>query len=227
MDIPLTQLPEIPGGWSVESITIDDWQFRLTVPAVPDAFLEDPQVQDANVRDDYMPYWSYLWPASVSMARAILSTAWPSDTKALEIGCGIGLAGLAALAKGMHVVFSDYDETAVQLAVRNAHQNGFSDCDGMVLDWRTPPPMTYRLILGCDVVYEQKHHQPILDLVSSMLAADGQCWIADGGRQLAESFVDRALQQDFKITFRDETGPLSAGKPTLQVGQFRILSLAR
>jgi len=223
----LAPLPEIPGGWATESITIDNWQFRLTLPAVPDAFLEDPQVQDANVEDDYMPYWSYLWPASISMARAILNAEWPTNVTALEIGCGIGLAGIAALAKGMRVVFSDYDATSVQLAVHNARQNGFTNCDGLLLDWRNPPSMSFPVILGCDVVYEQKHHQPILDLTKSMLDEDGRCWIADGGRQLAEAFVKSASQQRFQVEFRDENGPLPGGKPKLKVGQFRILSLTR
>ena len=29
---------------------------------------------EANLRDDYMPYWSYLWPAAQPMARRILES---------------------------------------------------------------------------------------------------------------------------------------------------------
>ena len=60
--------------------------FRITVPARPDALLDDPDVLAANRRDDYMPYWGYLWQAGGPMTAAVLAAEWPSGGTALEIG---------------------------------------------------------------------------------------------------------------------------------------------
>ena len=65
------ELPEIPGGWTERAWTIEGRTFRLTLPAVPDAFLEDPEVHAAFDRDEYMPYWAFLWPAALKMSATI------------------------------------------------------------------------------------------------------------------------------------------------------------
>jgi predicted nicotinamide N-methyase len=93
------QLPEIPGGWAAREIVVDRRNFRLTLPASPDAFLDDPAVRAASERDDYMPYWPYLWPAALSMAEAVARADWPAGTEVLEIGAGIGFVGLVALSR--------------------------------------------------------------------------------------------------------------------------------
>ena len=77
---------------------------RLVRPTDPDRMLDDPAVRDWNRRDDYMPYWAYLWPAAYLLAEAVAREPWPVDPEggpieALEIGCGLGLAGLAGLAR--------------------------------------------------------------------------------------------------------------------------------
>lgn len=109
----LTELPEIPGGWTSQTINLGPRSIQLTLPAVPDDFLDDPNVLKASRESDYMPYWAYLWPASTAMARLILSESWPEGTRALEIGCGVGLTGVAGLAAGLDLTFSDYDSTSV------------------------------------------------------------------------------------------------------------------
>ena len=51
----------------------------------------------------------------------------PGDApiEALEIGCGLGLAGLVALARGLRVQFSDYDRAPLDFVARSAAENGF------------------------------------------------------------------------------------------------------
>ncbi len=92
----VADLPSIPGGWTKRDFLLAGHTLRVTLPASPDAFLDDPEVLAANRRDDYMPYWSYLWPTSLETAVAVLKHDWPPGTRALEIGAGIALTGLAA-----------------------------------------------------------------------------------------------------------------------------------
>ena len=81
------------------------------------------------------------------LAKAILREPWADHAShasarstALEIGCGLGLPGVAALSVGLRVTFSDYDATALGFAADNARANGFLDFETLQLDWRYPPP---------------------------------------------------------------------------------------
>ena len=216
-------LPAIPGDWTTREIVVKGKTYRLTLPAQPDAFLEDPDVLAAHERDDYMPYWSYLWPAAHAMASAVARHRWPAGTEVLEIGAGVGLVGLVALAHGLDVTISDYDQTAVDVALYNARLNGFPEAKGLCLDWRDPPRRRYSLSLGCDVVYELRNHEPILGLIETMLAEGGTCWLGDGGRQVAAQFIDSARRRGFHVELQDEAGQTLA-EP--HVGRFQLIEVS-
>lgn len=199
-------LPSLPCGWIVRDYAIDGRVLKLAVPDRPDALLEDAEVLAANQQDDYMPYWAYLWPAAIPMSKAVLQVDWPARTRVLELGCGVGLVGLAALAKGYRVSMTDYDAKSVAAARYNAQLNGFENFDAFELDWRSPPQATYPVILGCDLLYEQRNLQPILDLLEVMLEPGGICWLADGGRNVAHQFWYLARERGYAVTMRDAAG---------------------
>lgn len=215
-------LPEIPGGWTVREWIIERQPFRLTMPAVPDAFLEDPEVHAAFDRDEYMPYWAFLWPAALKLASTILKSNWPTGAEVLEIGAGIGIVGLAGLARGLNVTISDYEPKAVELALFNARNNGFEQAQGLVLDWRTPPQRLYQYIWGCELLYEDRHHEPLLKLTRQMLAPAGVAWFVDGGRMRAERFCQLLpnYQLEYQI-FDENRQPLAAPR----VGQYQLIEV--
>lgn len=193
-------LPPIAGGWATKDYRVGTCSLTLTLPAQPDALLDDPEVLAAHEIDGYMPYWGYLWPTSLETAAALLREAWPPNTTFLELGAGIGVSGLAALSAGLPVTFSDYDQQAVRLALFNARQNGFAAARGLMLDWRNPGREKFSLIVGCDVIYEVRNHAPILDVLEAMLDPNGVCWITDPGRHQADPFVQQAKARGFSVT---------------------------
>jgi predicted nicotinamide N-methyase len=199
-------LPPLPCGWTVREYAVGGSVLKLTVPDRPDELLETPEVLAANDRDDYMPYWAYLWPAAIYMSQAVAKVDWPKETSVLELGCGVGLVGLAACAKGCRVTMTDYESKAVAVAQHNARLNGFDDVIAFELDWRTPPSMTFPVILGCDLLYEQRNHVPILDLLEIMLEPGGVCWLADGGRNVAHQFWYLARERGYAVTMFDAEG---------------------
>ena len=227
------ELPQIPGGWMSQSIDLGSRTIELTLPAVPDDFLDDPNVQQANRDTDYMPYWAYLWPASTAMAKLILNEPWRPSLRALEIGCGVGLTGIAGLAAGLAVTFSDYDSTSVESALRNAALNGFRNAAGQVIDWRqldTIELTRFELIIGCEVVYETGNHGLVLDVLDHLLTDDGVCWIGDPGRHSCQNFCQLAMQRGYRIDLRDTAGllvPLQDGQLDLRMNEFRLLVLTR
>jgi len=200
MTVSETTLPDIPGGWTERQFDIAGRAFTLILPANPDAFLDDPVVHARHDQDGYMPYWSYLWPTSLETAAAVLRSTWTPGTQALEIGAGTGLTGLAGLAMGLEVTFSDYDALSVDLCLLNARRNGFENGQGLVLDWRKPVDRKFAIIFGCDVIYEQPNHGPILGLLHNMLAPQGECWLSDPGRHQSDAFIDLARSEGIVVT---------------------------
>lgn len=217
-------LPEIPGGWATLAVDVGERVIDLILPSVPDRFLDDPDVLEANRRDDYMPYWSYLWPAAVPMARALAHADWPAGTRVLELGSGVGLVGLAALARGWEVVFTDYDETSLAVCRVNAQRNGLPVPRTLRLDWRSPVDERFPVILGCEVIYDAKNHAPILNLLERMLADDGVCWIGDPVRSQAPKFHALAQERGFHVRVRGENG---RERPTSATGALQIFELRR
>ncbi|MEX1232549.1 MAG: hypothetical protein WEB58_20050 [Planctomycetaceae bacterium] len=202
-------LPDIPGGWGAQEIAVGPRKLQLTLPALPDAFLDDRRVLEENRLDDYMPYWAYLWPASLKMAEFAYQQEVNNvavRTPVLEFGCGVGLVGLGVLAAGGEVIFSDYRAEPVQVAMHNARSNGFDACRGLVHDWREPPPFQCERIVACEVLYEQRHHQPIVDFLKQMLTETGTCWIGDPGREKSLPFVALAREHGLDTQVIDERG---------------------
>lgn len=220
----MSTLPDIPGGWTTRCIEAAGRSFQITLPASPDAFLEDRAVLEASRRDDYMPYWPYLWPAALPMGEAVARADWPAGAEVLEIGAGIGWVGLVALSRGYRVTITDYQATAVELALFNARANGFADARGEVLDWRQPADRRYPVIVGCDVLYEVRNHAPILDLLDRMLEPRGAAWFGDAGRQHASPFIREAMERGYSVALRDERGAQLA---EARVGAFQLLVLKR
>src|SRR5437667_4558749 len=137
---PLRELPEEAlGPIARETVIVEGREFLIDRPSESDRLLDHPAVRSAFAVDEYLPYWADLWPASRMLAKAILREPWAPGLEVLEIGCGLGLPGIAALAVGLRVTFSDYDATALRFARDNARLNGFEDFRLLPLDWRHPP----------------------------------------------------------------------------------------
>jgi predicted nicotinamide N-methyase len=194
------ELPRIPGEWLDERFDLGRVVIPLRRPADPDAFLDEPEVLAANRRDDYMPYWCHVWPACYETARALVDHAWPPSTRVLEIGAGLALPGLAALAIGLDVTISDYDPAALQLVWFNARRQGWEPrLTTLLLDWRQPQDRQFDLIVGCEVIYERRNHSLVLDVLDRMLAPGGEAWISDPGRHTAGQFLNDCQTRGYAV----------------------------
>jgi predicted nicotinamide N-methyase len=169
---------------------------HIVRPAEPDRLLDDPAVVEWNRRDNYMSYWAYLWPAASMLAEAVTRAPWLDPPaggpplEVLEIGCGLGLAGLAALARGARVIFTDIDQAALEFVARSAAENGFARArfELRLLDWRDPPEERFPVILGADVIYEAPLVPVVANLLGALLAPGGVSLIASPYRASADLF---------------------------------------
>ena len=193
-----------------EKVFVEDHTFLIKRPAHSDKLLDDPAVESAFNLDEYMPYWADLWPAARMLAKALLREPLPAGATALELGCGLGLSGLVALARGLRVIFSDYDRCALHFAAENAKLNGFNAFDTMTIDWRHPPEgLRVPVILGSDLVYELRNVAPLVTFIKTVLTPHGVCLLTDQDRIPAQALRDTLTAEGLHYT----TQLVRAGEP--------------
>ncbi len=198
-------LPAIVSRWQQEIIPLDGIEIQMTIPADPDELLQVVDQSEGEKRENFDPYWGHLWPAARKMAMLVSQFNWKSETRILELGCGSGLLGVAALAAGMRVTFSDHQPEALQLSACNAIQNGYQAFDVLLFDWFAPAAIDpFPIVIASDVLYEERFHQPLLDLLQRVTTREGEAWIADPGRSLLSTFLRMAQQHNFQIAIYDE-----------------------
>jgi predicted nicotinamide N-methyase len=211
------RLPETPleavAAVEREQVIVDDRTFLIERPAQSDKLLDHPALRAAFGPDGYMPYWADLWPAARMLAKWLVRQKWPASEQplhALEVGCGLGLPGIAALAMGLHVTFSDYDATALRFAAGNARLNGFTHFETLQMDWRHPPEgLRFPVVLASDLIYELGNVAPLVALVKKVLAPTGVCLLTDQDRVPSHILRETLMAEGLPFT----TTMLRAGEP--------------
>ncbi|HEV3437696.1 MAG TPA: methyltransferase domain-containing protein [Gemmata sp.] len=191
-----------------EAVSVDGHVFQIDRPADSAAVFAHPAVKAVNAADEYLPHWIKLWPAARMLAAAIVREPWETYTQmspgtpldVLELGCGLGLAGIAALARGLRVTFSDLDETALVFAANNARLNDFTSFDTLPLDFRNPPErVKYPVVIGSDLIYQDRLVRPLVGLLHSILAPGGVCLITDQNRPDGKRFQWHLAEAGFTV----------------------------
>ncbi len=193
-----------------ERVIVEGRTFVIDRPRNTAGLLDHPTVRSAFETDGFMPYWSDLWPAARMLAKAVLREPWTPGLQALEVGCGLGLPGIAGLSMGLHVIFSDYDATALAFAANNALANGLDRFETLQLDWRHPPSdLRVPVMLASDLVYETRNVAPLVSLIKMVLLPGGLCLLTDQDR--VTSNVLRNTLEAEGLTFT--THMMRAGEP--------------
>ena len=126
----------------------------LLRPASPEALISEEEF----ARDEFLPYWAELWPASLALAEALPDVR---GLRVVELGCGLGVPSLVAASRGAEVTAVDWAEDAVELLRENASRNGLT-VRAERRDWREPWGERFDLALAADVLYEHRNVEPVL-----------------------------------------------------------------
>jgi predicted nicotinamide N-methyase len=167
-----------------ETLRVGRSTLSVLRPRDPEALLDE----EAFARDEFLPYWAELWPASLELAGAL--PARLEGAKLIELGCGLGIPSLVAANRGADVVAVDWANDAVALLRRNAVRNGVS-LAAVVDDWRTFSGGAFDIALAADVLYEQRNVEPLLDLLPRLAS---EVLLATAGRPYEQEFLRRARE---------------------------------
>lgn len=201
--------PEAFGRSVRDEVTVSGRTFVFDRPAGLDHLFDHPAVRSAYAADEYIPYWADLWPAAIMLAEVVLAEPFGEGLEALEFGCGLGVSGMAALSRGLHVTFSDVDEAAVQLAAANARLNGFTHFETAAIDLRAAPTRQFPVLLAADVCYELRLTEAVAKFVKAALAPGGLALLTDTDRYSARPLRWLLDQEGMDVV----TTPMKAGPP--------------
>ncbi|MBX9925038.1 MAG: methyltransferase domain-containing protein [Hyphomicrobiaceae bacterium] len=148
------------------------------------------------------PFGLLLWEGAVVLAdeMAAVRGRFPL-ARVLELGCGVGLAGLVAASFGARVTMTDHDPLALKVAKHNAQSNDVAGITFVQADWNGWDDLRqYDVIIGADVLYERAAHGPVLSILSACLACNGVALLADPGRHEQAAFLEAAADRGFAVS---------------------------
>jgi predicted nicotinamide N-methyase len=169
------------------SVDVNGEEFEIQHPRNAEELIDEA----AFNRDERLPYWADIWPASLALARAV--RAMPGEGRSfLELGCGAGLVTAAALRAGFEVTASDYYEDALAFTRVNGEANAGRVPATMLLDWRDIPDriQAFDIVAAADVLYERAYGPLVARAIAGLLATGGSGWVADPGRVGSAEFFD-------------------------------------
>jgi predicted nicotinamide N-methyase len=174
---------------------------QITVPLAERLWkINTVQDQDALIREvrttadlDHFPYGLMLWASAVGLAaRLVEEQSLVSGKRVLEIGAGIGFAGMIARSLGANLTQTDYQSDALTLCRLNAELNEIDGIEWRLADWRDlPPDLTdFDVVLGADVLYERALHADLATIFPRLVAPNGLVLLADPLRPQALEFLE-------------------------------------
>lgn len=208
---------ETPAGFDVVREDVLVGGLRLTVARPRSA--EDLIDEEAYAVDERLPYWAELWPSAHVLA-ADLAARDLRGRRVVELGCGVGLPSVVAALGGADVLATDWYGEALRFAAWNAAAAGAAVAT-LLVDWSTPPPALLSrppsdLVVGADVLYEERNGPALAALAPRILAPGGELVVADPRRPHADLLLDALAAEGWSLTSeeirhrarQDESGPV-------------------
>ncbi len=173
-----------------ESVRVGDLEFALTHPRSAEDLIDEAEYAD----DERLPYWADLWPSGRALAEE-LAEQDIAGTRILELGAGLSLPCLVALARGAQPLATDWYPVALAFARANAASAGLGDLETLAVDWSHPPDELFArgpfdLIIGADVAYERRHAAQLANLIGHAASPSTSILIADPRRPDANALVN-------------------------------------
>jgi predicted nicotinamide N-methyase len=207
-DAIVTTIAGVPAGLTV----VPTCGSAIHLYTVPD--LERLVDRAALLRGEVEPpYWAYLWSGSRCLADYLTRWVDLRGRRVLELGCGLGLTGVAAAHAGADVVFVDGALPALAFVRASLRVNGLTGA-AICADYRTLSPRArFDYILAAEVAYEPACFADLAAAIARHLAPDGVALIADAFRTDTRPLYKALAAHHFAIHAL-ELQVIEEGRPT-------------
>ena len=177
----------------LEDLTLEFWRV-----ADPESVLDDETLLQSHAELPWQPYWAETWDTAYGVAVELASREL-AGVRVLDLGCGLGLTGTVAAARGAEVVMADFAPPALPFARLNSWP-WREHVQVLRLNWRTDDlGQKFDLIVGSDILYDRED-LPYLDAFwRSHLDSHGSVLLGDPTRLLTREFIQWIRQRGWQM----------------------------
>jgi predicted nicotinamide N-methyase len=170
----------------------------------------------------HLPYWAELWDSAIGIGQLLVARrAEVAGRAALDLGCGMGLAGTIAARIGMRVLFADLEPPALLFAQLNSLPDA-ARVRTRRLNWQTDRlDERFDLILGADILYERKQWDSLELFWRAHLAAGGTVLLGEPGRQTGEMFIEWIAPKGWSLQQHSEV--VATRATPIRIFELRLL----
>lgn len=147
------------------------------------------------------PYFGVLFESALALARRVLEGPVLAGKRVLDLGCGVGLTGIAAALRDASVTFGDVMHEALALARKNAERCDVAG-EFVRFDVRGDPPSDlgrFDFVIASDLLYERDKPRAVLRALDRLLAQDGVALLGDPFRPTADALAAAATEVGFDV----------------------------
>ncbi|HEY1923094.1 MAG TPA: methyltransferase [Tepidisphaeraceae bacterium] len=191
-----------------EDLNIGGLKIQFTRVAEPDRVLDEivaeedlrEKISGVRLQDpQHLPYWAELWESAMGIAATVAGMEIGESTRVLDLGCGMGLAGAAAAARGAEVMLADLETPALLFAKLNTLRLSRRVRVRRV-NWQVDQlGERFDLIVGADIIYERKQWEFLNEFWKAHLAEGGSILLGEPGRQSGDMFKDWIVERGWEL----------------------------
>lgn len=178
-----------------------------TAPEAPSlhAYLVDqPETlfdQEALLRSEEVPeppYWALVWIGARALAAHLSNNPPEKPDSVLDLGCGLGISGVAAALHGAQVTFVDYVPECLEFVRASVERHGIANARILCADFtRDDLGQRFQRIVAADIVYDPAAYDPLADFLERHLADGGEILLTESLRADAKHFITNLKQRGF------------------------------
>lgn len=183
----------------IAALSIGGRPFRFHVPRTIERFID----LDDPMRN--FPLWSKIWEASLLLASKMAARTVCPGERLIELGAGLGVAGMVAAAFGHDITITEYDPHALAFLEANRLENQCNAANVCRLDWHHLELQDrFDVILGSELIYKESDFMILRTLFRTLLKPGGEVLLAGEVRQTNKAFLD-CMQSEFQIQIAKQT----------------------
>jgi predicted nicotinamide N-methyase len=181
-----------------ERIRLGELEFDFWRIADPESLLDDATLLKSYDDLPWQPYWAETWDTARGVASELAERDLRSK-RVLDLGCGLGLTGTVAAARGARVVMGDYAPPALPFACVNSWP-WRERVDVIHLNWRKDNlGEKFDLIVGSDILYDREDLPYLDSFWRAHLASEGSVLLGDPTRLMTRDFIRWIWQRGWRI----------------------------
>jgi predicted nicotinamide N-methyase len=197
---------ELSQRYNLEWAPTQVGQLKLEILQIRD--LEDYLVSNIEAQGlslENFPYWAMVWDAALVLADFLGKQEPQPDQNILEIGAGLGFAGLFAAARGHRVTLTDNVADALAFARLSQFHNNLAEVQVEDLDWTAPTlPGKFKWIIAADILYEKKNFEAIRQVLARYLQPGGKIYLTQGIRGTGPKAFFDLIKPHYAVRYQEK-----------------------